>query len=137
MTDTFTRQDRSRIMSLVRSRNTQPELLVRSMLHRMGFRFSLHRQDLPGCPDVVLPAKKAVVFVHGCFWHSHRGCRRSKRPATHTGFWRKKLSLNVERDKRAQKELRSLGWRILTVWECELKTPEGVRRKLAKFIGTR
>lgn len=134
MTDVFTRRDRSRIMSLVRNRHTRPELLVRSILHRMGFRFSLHRRDLPGSPDIVLPAKKTVVFVHGCFWHSHRGCRRSKLPATHIRFWRKKLSLNLERDRRAQKELRSLGWRVAVVWECELKMIDRVRRKLAKFM---
>lgn len=132
--DVFSRKDRSRIMSLVRNRNTRPERLVRSMLHRMGVRFRLHRHELPGCPDIVLPSRKKVVFVHGCFWHCHNGCSRSKLPTTRAAFWRKKISGNQRRDGEHLKALRYLGWRALIVWECELKNPERLGRKLAKFI---
>jgi len=131
--DVFSRKDRSRIMSLVRNRNTRPERLVRSMLHRMGVRFRLHRHELPGCPDIVLSSRKKVVFVHGCFWHCHNGCSRSNLPTTRVAFWRKKISGNQRRDGEHLKALRYLGWRALIVWECELKNPERLGRKLAKF----
>ncbi len=137
MTDVFSRKERSRIMSLVRNRDTQPERVVRSILHKLGYRFRLHRSDLPGCPDIVLPSRRKVVFVHGCFWHLHKGCRRSTLPATRAEFWRAKLSRNVERDRKHSRSLRSLGWRALVVWECELKGVDKVTRKLAKFMRTR
>ena len=116
--DVFPQKKRQEIMSRVRSRNTRPEALVRSLLHRLGFRFRLHRKDLPGTPDIVLPKYGTVIFVHGCFWHGH-DCTRGKLPTTNAEFWRKKIEGNVARDKEATEELRSQGWRVINVWSCE------------------
>lgn len=121
-------------MSRVRGKNTKPELIVRSLLHGMGYRFRLHRRDLPGNPDVVLPKHKKVVFVHGCFWHGHASCSRSKRPTTNQAFWNKKLDGNIKRDRRFRRELRQLGWEVLTIWECEIKNSEKLMRKLERFL---
>jgi len=134
MPDVFSKEKRSRIMSRVKGRNTKPEILVRSMIHRMGYRFRLHRRDLPGNPDIVLPRHKKVVFVHGCFWHGHKGCKRSARPSSNKAFWKKKLDGNIERDKRKRRELRRLGWEYLIIWQCELRRPDRVRRKLDRFL---
>ena len=121
-------------MGRVKSRNTKPEMLVRSMIHRMGFRFRLHKKDLPGNPDIVLSRHKKIVFVHGCFWHGHEGCPRSKRPATHAEFWNKKLDQNMERDKRFQRLLKEAGWNVLVVWQCETRKPDELLRKLERFL---
>lgn len=109
MPDVFTSEKRSWIMGRVKSRNTKPEMLVRSMIHRMGFRFRLHKKDLPGNPDIVLCKHKKVIFIHGCFWHGHEDCPRSKRPTTNIEFWNKKLDQNIERDKRFQRLLKEAG----------------------------
>jgi len=119
-TDIFTRAKRSQVMSLVRSKDTVPELKVRSALHTLGFRFRLHRKDLPGCPDIVFPMYHTVVFVHGCFWHQHKGCRKAKLPKQNASFWAAKLRRNAQRDVEVQKQLKALGWRVVVVWECEL-----------------
>jgi DNA mismatch endonuclease (patch repair protein) len=121
-------------MSRVRGKNTKPELAVRSMIHRMGFRFSLHRTDLPGRPDIVLPRHRKVVFVHGCFWHGHPNCPRAARPTSNRGFWDEKLNANITRDTYNLRELRTLGWHPLVVWECETRRPEGLLRKLERFL---
>ena len=121
-------------MARVKGAHTKPELLVRSLAHRMGFRFRLHRRDLPGCPDLVLPKHKKIIFVHGCFWHGHEGCRRSARPTTNTEFWNKKLSGNIRRDKTNQQRLQDDGWKILIVWECETKDQDGLKRILGRFL---
>lgn len=113
---------RSRIMRAVRSKDTKPELLVRRCLHALGFRFRLHRRDLPGSPDIVLPRWRAVVFVHGCFWHLH-GCPKSRMPATRREFWETKLRRNAERDGEAREFLKASGWRVFVVWECALTGP--------------
>jgi len=134
MSDVFTREQRSRIMRRVKGRDTKPELLIRSMVHRMGFRFRVQGRDLPGNPDIVLPRHRKVIFVHGCFWHGHKRCPRSKRPATNTAFWNKKLDGNVERDKRFRRELRRLGWKTLIVWECETRKPERLLGRLERFL---
>src|SRR5688500_15685000 len=105
MADTFTKEQRSKIMSQVKSTNTKPEILVRQLLHRMGYRFRLHRKDLPGKPDIVLPRHHKVIFVHGCFWHGHEGCPRAARPTTNVDFWNTKIDRNVERDVRNRQEL--------------------------------
>ncbi|MBX3372905.1 MAG: DNA mismatch endonuclease Vsr [Phycisphaeraceae bacterium] len=105
-------------MSRIRGRDTRPEKAVRSLLHRMGFRFRLHRRDLPGSPDIVLPRLRTVIFVHGCFWHRHPGCRFAYTPRTRKAFWNAKFAANRARDRRHARELRSLGWRVVTVWEC-------------------
>lgn len=134
MTDVFTRQKRSHIMSLVKGSNTKPELLVRSVLHRLGFRFRLHRRDLPGCPDIVLPKHHKVIFVHGCFWHGHKGCKRAGRPASNAEFWNAKLTRNIERDRQNISDLRKLGWRSLVVWECETRAPNRMISRLEAFL---
>lgn len=107
-------------MSHVKSKNTVPEVRLRSILHRNGFRFRLNRKDLPGKPDIVLPKYKAVIFVHGCFWHGHE-CKRGQRPQTNVEFWNGKIDKTIERDKQDIMELKELGWRVMVVWECELK----------------
>lgn len=134
MPDVFSKEKRSWIMSRVKGRDTKPEILVRSFLHRMGYRFRIHRRDLPGNPDIVLPRFGKVVFVHGCFWHGHKACPRSKRPTTNEDFWNKKLDGNIERDKRFRLELRRMGWKVLVVWECETRKPERLLRKLERFL---
>jgi DNA mismatch endonuclease (patch repair protein) len=120
MPDIVDTATRSRMMAGIRGKNTKPELEVRRFLHRLGFRYRLHDRRLPGRPDIVLPKYRTVVFVHGCFWHQHPGCRLSARPDTNATFWRNKLRANVERDERDQTRLKELGWRPLTVWECAL-----------------
>jgi DNA mismatch endonuclease (patch repair protein) len=121
------------MMSGIKGRNTRPELLVRSWLHRRGFRFRLHKAGLPGKPDLVFPRYKAVLFVHGCFWHQHPGCQFAYMPASNRRFWRGKLKGNVARDKRVLQELRQLGWRALIIWECETRNPKCLSR-LAKSL---
>lgn len=121
-------------MSRVKGRDTKPEILVRSFVHRMGFRFRIHRRDMPGNPDIVLPQHNKVIFMHGCFWHGHKRCPRSKRPATNEGFWNKKLDRNIERDKRFRRKLRSMGWKALVVWQCETRKPEKLIGKLERFL---
>lgn len=121
-------------MSRVSGKNTKPELVVRSLLHNMGYRFRLHRNDLPGKPDITLPKYKKIIFVHGCFWHGHIDCPRAKRPTTNKIFWNEKLNKNIERDKITVNNLKSLGWDVLTVWTCEVKDTEKLRNKLLSFI---
>jgi DNA mismatch endonuclease (patch repair protein) len=117
-------------MGRIRSKNTRPELLVRSLLHLAGYRFRLHARDLPGHPDIVLPRWKTVVFVNGCFWHRHKGCVYAYTPKTRKVFWRKKFLANVRRDEATVKALASLGWTVEIVWECELAQPEELRKRL-------
>jgi DNA mismatch endonuclease, patch repair protein len=132
MTDTLTSARRSWNMSRIKGRNTGPELRLRSLLHRAGFRFRLHAKQLPGRPDVVLPKYRTAIFVHGCFWHRHPGCRYATTPSTRWEFWQEKFDGNVSRDARDQAALEAAGWIALTVWECELKADaEGVLRRLA------
>ena len=132
--DVFTREKRSQIMSRVSSGNTKPEIAVRSLLHDLGYRFRLHRKDLPGKPDITLPKHKKIIFVHGCFWHGHTGCSRSKRPLTNKEFWREKLDKNIERDKETVDALRELGWNVLIVWSCEVKDNDKLKTKLLSFL---
>ena len=121
MVDTLTPEERSRLMSRIRSRNTKPECVLRSVLHRMGYRFSLRSKHLPGKPDIVMPKYKTVIFVHGCFWHRHPGCKQASNPKSNQEFWNEKFRRNVERDKRVRAELEALGWRVVVVWECEIE----------------
>ena len=123
-------------MSRIHSRDTRPELLVRSMLHRAGYRFSLRRKDLPGRPDIVLPKYRTVIFVNGCFWHQHKGCKEASRPKTRRKFWADKLDGNVRRDQRNYRALRKLGWRVVMVWECELERKPGrVLARVGRIAG--
>jgi DNA mismatch endonuclease (patch repair protein) len=108
-------------MSRIKGQNTKPEIRVRSMLHQLGFRFRLHRSDLPGKPDITLPKYRTVIFVHGCFWHKHPGCRLAYTPRSNEAFWSEKLASNVKRDKRNQRALRKLGWSVRIIWECQTK----------------
>ncbi len=119
MTDRISPEHRSWNMSQIRGRDTTPERMVRSLLHRMGYRFRLHRKDLPGSPDIVLPKYRTVIFVHGCFWHRHGRCKFAYTPKSRLEFWQKKFDANVERDRRVQRELKKLGWQVVVVWECE------------------
>lgn len=121
-------------MSQIRGSDTVPERVVRSLLHRHGFRFSLRRKELPGKPDIVLPARRAVVFVHGCFWHQHEGCSNASMPSTRRSFWESKLSGNVRRDALVRDKLVELGWRVVTIWECELRDLDRVGRRLAREL---
>lgn len=120
MPDVVTPEVRSRMMSGIRGRDTRPELVVRRALHARGLRFRLHGTDLPGHPDLVFPRFRAVVFVHGCFWHQHPGCRFAYRPKTRVEFWSSKLDSNVLRDERRTRELTEAGWRVFVVWECQV-----------------
>lgn len=120
MPDIFAPEKRHEIMQNVKTKNTAPEIKLRSLLHKNGFRFRANRKDLPGKPDIVLPKYRAVIFVHGCFWHGH-DCPRGQRPQTNADFWKQKIDRNVIRDKSDVSLLESLGWRVLIVWECEIK----------------
>lgn len=135
MTDIVSPEKRSEMMSRIQGRNTAPEIAVRSLLHRMGYRFRLHRRDLPGRPDVVLPKHHVVVFVHGCFWHRHSGCRFAYTPKTRKKFWKEKFEGNIERDRKVQRELRKQDWKVVVVWECETRSEGSLRKKLAKQLG--
>lgn len=132
--DKLSAERRSGNMRQIRSENTKPEVALRSLLHRAGYRYRLHSSLLPGKPDLIFPGRKAVIFLHGCFWHLHRGCVDGHVPESRTDYWIPKLERNVERDKRVSRELKTLGWRVLVVWECELKSPPKVLRKAEKFL---
>ena len=114
-------EQRSRNMSAIKSKNTKPEIKVRKVLHSMGYRFRLNSKDLPGSPDIVLPKYKTVIFVHGCFWHRHQNCKYASTPKTRQEFWNKKFNENINRDKINQENLSSKGWKIIIIWECEIK----------------
>jgi len=132
--DNLSNAARSENMRRIRSRDTSPEVTVRSMVHRMGFRFRLHRKDLPGCPDIVLVCLRKIIFVHGCFWHQHSACGEGRLPKSRQEYWGPKLQRNKERDVQHRADLRRLGWRMLVVWECELKRPGHLENKLRRFL---
>ena len=121
-------------MSRVRQKNTDPELAVRRCLHLLGYRFRLHRRDLPGTPDIVLPKYRTVIFVHGCFWHRHPGCNKTTMPKTRVDFWSRKFQANTERDARKEQALRAIGWRPCVIWECETKDTKKLKSLLSRFL---
>jgi DNA mismatch endonuclease (patch repair protein) len=134
MPDMFSPEKRSNIMARVKNRNTAPEIVVRQALHRMGYRFRLHRKDLPGHPDIVLPKYKKVIFVHGCFWHGHEDCPRAARPTTNVDFWNAKIDKNIARDCEAHRALGALGWGILVIWQCQIRDQARLEATLTDFL---
>lgn len=137
MVDRLTPTDRSILMGKIRSRDTKPEMLVRRMIFRMGYRYRLHRRDLPSAPDLVFSGLRKVIFVHGCFWHQHAGCDRRRAPASKVGYWAPKLAGNAKRDQRSRCALRRAGWSVLTVWECELRSLDKLERRISAFLTRR
>ena len=135
MTDRLTPERRSWLMSRVRSRDTIPERVVRSLVHRLGYRFRLHRRDLPGTPDLVFPSRRAIIFVHGCFWHRHQGCRKATVPSTRKEFWLQKFARTVNRDATVREALERAGWRVLIVWQCELRDIDALGSRVLAFLG--
>ena len=135
MADTISKERRSWNMSRIRGTNTKPEIFLRSLLHRSGYRFRLHDKNLPGKPDIVLPRYRTIIFVNGCYWHRHEGCSKATTPKTRTDFWSSKFNKTVERDRRKTEELVSLGWQVITVWECELiqKSSEVIKKIEQQF----
>lgn len=132
--DTRTQEQRSRIMRSVGVKDTKPELILRRLLHRLGYRYSLHRRDLPGRPDLVFPARGKVIFVHGCYWHGH-DCQWGRLPKTRLDYWGPKIAANHARDARVNAELIASGWQPHTVWQCELRNPQTVVSQVADFLG--
>ena len=126
---------RSEIMSRIRSSDTRPEMQIRRLLHRLGYRYALHRRDLPGVPDLVFPSRKKIVFIQGCFWHQHKGCIDGRIPKSRVSYWKPKLLRNVERDRLNISKLRRSGWGVMLAWECEAANPETVRKRLTRFLG--
>lgn len=133
MADNRSPDSRSALMSRIGSKNTVPETAVRRLLHGLGYRFRLHRGDLPGTPDIVFPGRRKVVFVNGCFWHAH-GCRIGRPPKSRLEFWLPKLERNRKKDARDKRALRTLGWKVLTVWQCQTKFPERLKKRLVSFL---
>ena len=134
MVDIFSPEMRSEIMSRIRSKDTKPEKSVRSLLHRMGYRFRIHWKALPGCPDIVFTKRKKVVFVHGCLWHGHSGCKRYTIPKTRPDYWKEKIVKNALRDVENQKKLRAMGWDVLVIWECEINRLGILTSRLNDFL---
>ncbi len=132
--DTLTPRERSARMALVRGKDTKPEMLVRRLVHGMGYRYRLHRRDLPGTPDLVFPARGKVIFIHDCFWHRHAGCALARLPKSRADFWLPKLTANAERDARNVRALRRLGWGVLTIWECQLRDAAALTKRIRRFL---
>ena len=134
MADRLSTEERSRLMAKIKGKNTRPERAVRSLLHRAGHRFRIHVRALPGTPDIVLPRHRTVVFVHGCFWHRHAKCKKARVPKTHRKFWADKFARNVANDRHHRRQLRRLGWRVVTIWECQLRRPDAVLAQIEKAL---
>jgi DNA mismatch endonuclease, patch repair protein len=137
MPEKFTKAERSRVMAAVKSRNTTPEVLVRRVVHRLGYRFRLHRRDLPGTPDLVFPKLRRIINVHGCFWHVHTCPHAQRAPVNNAAYWQAKRQGNVTRDRRNLAKLKREGWKVLTVWECETKDRERLTVRLVRFLKAR
>jgi len=128
--DIWSKQKRSEVMSKIRDKNTKPEILLRSALFRLGFRFRIHKKDLPGKPDIVLPKYKTAIFVHGCFWHYHKDCREGRIPDTNSKFWKEKLEKNIKKDNDYILKLEEMDWRVIVAWECEIE------KNMARLLDT-
>jgi DNA mismatch endonuclease (patch repair protein) len=135
MVDTITRTRRSANMARIRSKDMKPELIVRRLVHSLGYRYRLHRKDLPGKPDLVFGPRRKVMFIHGCFWHQHGGCLEGRTPKSNQEYWAPKLSRNVERDRRVQSELANAGWAVMVIWECETPDTEALTDRIHEFLG--
>ena len=134
MVDTLSKAERSELMSRIRSTDSKPEMSLRRLVHGMGYRYRLHVRELPGKPDMVFPARRAVISMHGCFWHLHGRCRLARMPKSRVKFWRAKLEANKRRDQRNRRKLRALGWRVFVVWECQLTDLDRVALKVRNFL---
>lgn len=132
--DVYSKQTRSWVMRAVKSKDTKPEMIVRRYLHRSGYRYRLHKKELPGTPDIVFPRLKKVIFIHGCFWHQHPGCKHADRPSSNTEYWRAKLDRNVERDAALIRALQQLGWECCIIWECQTRNPELLRQIIQAYL---
>ena len=133
--DTLTREQRSELMSRVRSKDTKPELALRRLVHALGYRYRLHAKYLPGHPDLVFATRRKTIFVHGCFWHRHEGCPRCRMPKSRLLFWKSKLNANRERDQANQEKLHRLGWAFMIVWECDLGDTDALTSRIRAFLG--
>lgn len=131
MADIFSKEKRSAVMGRIKGKNTKPEMIVRSMLHKNGYRFRLHKAGLPGKPDIVLSKYRTVIFVHGCYWHRHADCKRGQSmPSSNIDFWQNKFTATVERDKKNQELLEKVGWKVLIIWQCEISDKDALMKKL-------
>ena len=135
MVDTLSPAARSALMSRIRNRDSKAEMAVRRLLHGIGYRYRLHRSDLPGTPDLVFPGRSSVIFVHGCFWHMHEGCKRARMPKSRLAYWVPKLEGNRRRDRRNERSLRARGWRVMVVWECQVADLDRIERRARRFLG--
>jgi DNA mismatch endonuclease (patch repair protein) len=133
--DKLSAERRSANMARIRSKDTHPELVLRSLIHGLGYRFRLHRKDLPGTPDIVFPGRRKIIFAHGCFWHQHTGCREGRIPGSRLDYWEPKLKRNQIRDTTNQARLKEQGWDVLVVWECELNDLKSLTKTLRGFLG--
>ncbi len=136
MADIYTKQKRSLIMSKISGKNTKPEITIRKIAHSLGYRFRLHKKDLPGNPDMVFPKYKKIIFVNGCFWHGHKDCTRSKLPTTNKKFWKEKIELNKKRDGKNYNQLKKMDWKYLVIWQCQIraKSLSKLENKIIKFL---
>lgn len=136
MTDIFSKKKRSQIMSKITGKNTKPEIIIRKIAHSLGYRFRLHKKDLPGKPDIVFPKYKKVIFVNGCFWHGHKNCNRSKLPTTNKKFWKEKIEGNKKKDQSNYYQIKKIGWDYLIVWQCVIKISNRnkLEKKIQKFL---
>jgi DNA mismatch endonuclease, patch repair protein len=132
--DILSKEQRSWNMSRIKGKNSKPEIIVRSILHGLGYRFRLHRQDLPGIPDIILPKHRTIIFVHGCYWHRHKDCRFAYNPKSRQVFWQKKFDGTLQRDKKNYEVLTNMGWTVYVIWECETKNIQTLKSKIKKLM---
>lgn len=133
--DPLTNRQRSRQMGLVKSKNTRPEIVVRRAVCKLGYRYKLHSRDVPGCPDIVFKRLRKAIFVHGCFWHRHKGCARTRTPKSRVAFWKRKFEENLARDRSTRARLSRAGWKVLVIWECMSEKPQVLEASLRSFLG--